>query len=107
MKKFIGLLKFRAMSMLKGVIHNLANLSKRAAPRRSRSAGTKLLLSSQETAEALFLPKVRAFCNSTDIAKNEAEVIKVKTHSEKLERQELSLISKVTCIKRSNLSIEP
>ncbi|OIT38005.1 PREDICTED: geranylgeranyl pyrophosphate synthase 7, chloroplastic-like isoform X1 [Nicotiana attenuata] len=64
------------MSMLKGAIPNLANHSKRAAPSRSRSAGTKLLLSSQETAEALFLRKVRAFCNSTDIAKNEAQVIK-------------------------------
>ncbi|MCD7465365.1 Geranylgeranyl pyrophosphate synthase [Datura stramonium] len=64
------------MSMLKVVIHNIAKLSTRGTPNRSRSAGTKLLLSSEETAEGMFLPKARAFCNSTDLSKNEAEVIK-------------------------------
>uniref|UniRef100_A0A3Q7F8X1 Uncharacterized protein n=1 Tax=Solanum lycopersicum TaxID=4081 RepID=A0A3Q7F8X1_SOLLC len=44
-------------------------------PNRSRSAGTKLLLSSEETAEVIFRPKARAFCNSTGFSKNESEVI--------------------------------
>ncbi|KAK4711906.1 hypothetical protein R3W88_006419 [Solanum pinnatisectum] len=64
------------MSMLKRVIYNLAKLSTRGTPNRSRSAGTKLLFSSEETAEVIFQPKARAFCNSTDFSKNEAEVIK-------------------------------
>ncbi|KAK4711907.1 hypothetical protein R3W88_006420 [Solanum pinnatisectum] len=64
------------MSMRKGVIHNLAKLSTRGTPKRSRSAGTKLLLSSEETTEVIFLPKARSFCNSTDLSKNESEVIK-------------------------------
>ncbi|KAJ8567492.1 hypothetical protein K7X08_019700 [Anisodus acutangulus] len=64
------------MSLLKGVTHNLSKLSTRGTPNRSRSAGTNLILSSEETAEALFLPKARAFCNNTDHSKNEAEVIK-------------------------------
>ncbi|PHT56539.1 Geranylgeranyl pyrophosphate synthase, chloroplastic [Capsicum baccatum] len=64
------------MSMLKGVIHNLAKLGTRGNPSRSRSAGTKLLLYSEETTKVIFLPKARAFCNSKDLSKNEAEVIK-------------------------------
>lgn len=62
--------------MLKGVIHNVAKLSTRDTPDKFRSAGTKLLLSSEETTEVIFLPKARTFCNSRDLSKNEAEVIK-------------------------------
>lgn len=61
--------------MLKRVIYNLVKLSTRGTPNRSRSAGTKLLLSSEETAEVIFRPKARAFCNSTGFSKNESEVI--------------------------------
>ncbi|KAL3378070.1 hypothetical protein AABB24_004149 [Solanum stoloniferum] len=64
------------MYMVKGVIHNLAKLSTRGTPKRSRSTGTKLLFSSEETAEVIIRSKERAFCNSTDFSKNEAEVIK-------------------------------
>ncbi|PHU26981.1 Geranylgeranyl pyrophosphate synthase, chloroplastic [Capsicum chinense] len=62
------------MKVLKGVIHNLATLCTTGTPNRARSAGTKLLFS-EETAEALLLSKARAFCNSTDLPKNEAEAI--------------------------------
>ncbi|CAN4080017.1 unnamed protein product [Withania somnifera] len=57
------------MSMLKGVIMNLAKLSTTGTPNRSRSAGTK-------AADALFLPKTRFFCNSTDVSKNDAATIR-------------------------------